>query len=64
MSIKSSERVSQLPIQIFLIVFTILTLYPILWVFCIALSGEQSLAIAEVPSNPSPTRASTRAPCR
>ncbi len=52
MSIKSSERVSQLPIQIFLIVFTILTLYPILWVFCIALSGEQSLAIAEVPSNP------------
>lgn len=52
MSATPSDRTSQLPSQIFLIVFTIITVYPILWVFSIAFSGEQSLAIAQVPSNP------------
>jgi arabinogalactan oligomer/maltooligosaccharide transport system permease protein len=41
------------PIHLFLVTFTILTVYPILWVGAIAFSGEQSLAIAQVPADPS-----------
>ena len=32
--------------------FTLLAIYPVLWVFTIAFSGQQSLALATVPSNP------------
>lgn len=35
-----------------LIVATVMTIYPILWVVTIAFSGRQSLAIADLPSNP------------
>jgi arabinogalactan oligomer/maltooligosaccharide transport system permease protein len=35
-----------------LIVMTLYTIYPILWVICIALSGRQNLAIAELPPDP------------
>jgi arabinogalactan oligomer/maltooligosaccharide transport system permease protein len=41
-----------LPLQIFLALFTIAAVYPILWVFAIALSGQQTLAIADVPPDP------------
>lgn len=41
-----------LPLQIFLAVFTVVAVYPILWVFAIALSGQQTLAIADVPPDP------------
>jgi arabinogalactan oligomer/maltooligosaccharide transport system permease protein len=32
--------------------FTLLAIYPVLWVFTVAFSGQQSLALATVPSNP------------
>ncbi len=47
-----SEEPAHLPLHIFLILVTIMTLYPILWVFSIAFSGNQSLAIADLPANP------------
>lgn len=40
------------PLQLFLAVFTLAAVYPVLWVFAIALSGQQTLAIAEVPADP------------
>jgi arabinogalactan oligomer/maltooligosaccharide transport system permease protein len=49
---KASEEPAHLPLHIFLVLFTLLTLYPILWVFTIAFSGNQSLAISILPSNP------------
>ncbi len=41
-----------LPLQVFLVVFTLVATYPILWVIAIALSGQQTLAIADVPPDP------------
>jgi arabinogalactan oligomer/maltooligosaccharide transport system permease protein len=52
MTRKQGER-SHLPLHLFLLVFTLLACYPILWVFTIAFSGKQSLAIVNLPSNPS-----------
>src|SRR5262245_13660987 len=46
-----TDEPAHLPLHIFLIIFTFLTLYPIFWVFTIAFSGQQSLAIADVPAN-------------
>jgi arabinogalactan oligomer/maltooligosaccharide transport system permease protein len=40
------------PLHLFLIFFTFLTCYPIFWVFTIAFSGKQSLAIVNLPQNP------------
>ena len=36
----------------YFVIVTFLTLYPIFWVFTIAFSGTQSLAIADIPANP------------
>jgi arabinogalactan oligomer/maltooligosaccharide transport system permease protein len=50
-----SKREDQLPhllLHAILIVMTIITAYPILWVVTIALSGKQSLALADLPANP------------
>ena len=41
------------PLHLILAVATLLTLYPVFWVFSIAFSGKQSLAIADLPANPS-----------
>jgi arabinogalactan oligomer / maltooligosaccharide transport system permease protein len=49
---KITDEPAHLPLHIFLILFTIFTLYPILWVFTIAFSGGQSLAISVVPADP------------
>lgn len=46
------DELPHLPLHLFLIVMLIVTVYPILWVFTIAFSGEQSLAIADLPANP------------
>jgi arabinogalactan oligomer/maltooligosaccharide transport system permease protein len=46
-----ADEPAHLPLHIFLIIFTCLTLYPIFWVFTIAFSGQQSLAFADVPAN-------------
>ena len=40
------------PMHVFLVIFTLLTVYPVLWVFTIAFSGEQSLAIVSLPADP------------
>ncbi len=44
--------VSHAPLHIFLVIFTLLTIYPVLWVFTIAFSGKQSLAIVNLPQQP------------
>lgn len=41
-----------LPMHIFLVIFTVLSTYPILWVFTVAFSGKQSLAFVDLPANP------------
>lgn len=40
------------PLHAFLILFTFLSCYPIFWVFTLAFSGKQSLAIVNLPPNP------------
>ncbi len=50
-----SRREEQLPhwlLQAVLILMTIITVYPILWVLTIAFSGKQSLALVDLPANP------------
>jgi arabinogalactan oligomer/maltooligosaccharide transport system permease protein len=49
---KLSGQPPHFPLHLFLIVFTALAIYPILWVFTIAFSGGQSLAIADLPADP------------
>jgi arabinogalactan oligomer/maltooligosaccharide transport system permease protein len=51
-----SAREEQLPhglLHAFLLVTVLYTVYPVLWVISIALSGKQSLAIADLPPDPS-----------
>jgi len=40
------------PMHLFLLVMVVITVYPILWVFTIAFSGQQGLALADVPADP------------
>lgn len=47
-----SDEPAHWPLHIILVIVTVMTLYPIFWVFTIAFSGGQSLAIADIPSNP------------
>lgn len=47
-----TDEPAHLPIHVFLVIFTLLAIYPVLWVFTIAFSGGQSLAIADLPSDP------------
>jgi len=49
---RRDEQVPHLPLHLFLIVATLTTIYPVLWVISIAFSGKQQLAIADVGSNP------------
>jgi arabinogalactan oligomer/maltooligosaccharide transport system permease protein len=46
------ERVRHLPLHLVLVVAAITTIYPILWVVTIALSGEQGLSIVDLPADP------------
>lgn len=48
---KPGER-SHAPLHVFLVVFTLLSTYPIFWVFTVAFSGKQSLAIVNLPPKP------------
>lgn len=47
-----ADEPAHLPLHLLLVVATLLAVYPILWVFTIAFSGQQSLAIADLPSDP------------
>jgi arabinogalactan oligomer/maltooligosaccharide transport system permease protein len=52
---RRSAREETLPhwlLHAFLGATVLFTLYPVLWVVCIALSGKQSLAIADLPAEP------------
>ena len=52
MSETRGERVRHLPLHLVLAVAAIGTIYPILWVVTIALSGEQGLSIVDLPADP------------
>lgn len=52
MSRKRTGELAHLPLHILLVLFTALACYPILWVFTIAFSGQQSLAIVNLHANP------------
>jgi arabinogalactan oligomer/maltooligosaccharide transport system permease protein len=49
---RSREELPHPPLHAILILATLFTIYPILWVLTIALSGKQSLAIADLPAQP------------
>jgi arabinogalactan oligomer/maltooligosaccharide transport system permease protein len=40
------------PLHAFVLVWTVIALYPVLWVFTVAFSGNQSLAIVDLPPDP------------
>jgi arabinogalactan oligomer/maltooligosaccharide transport system permease protein len=49
------KRTGELPhlvLHAILLVVTLMTIYPILWVFTVAFSGRQSLAIVDLPPDP------------
>ena len=50
---RRGEELPHLPLHLFLIAFTALAIYPLLWVLALAFSGQQSLAIADLPQDPS-----------
>lgn len=47
-----SEEMPHLLLHFVLIIFVLISTYPILWVFSIAFSGKQTLAIVDVPKDP------------
>lgn len=49
---KRDEQIPHLPLHIILIVATLTTVYPVLWVITIAFSGKQNLAIVDVGPDP------------
>ena len=49
---RRSDEPAHGPIHLFLVAFTFLAVYPVLWVLTIAFSGKQSLALADLPENP------------
>jgi arabinogalactan oligomer/maltooligosaccharide transport system permease protein len=49
----TQRHTSHVWIHVFLIAFTLLAIYPVLWVLTVAFSGTQSLSFADVPSDPS-----------
>lgn len=52
MNKKRTGEMSHLWLHLFLVVFTFLSTYPLLWVISIAFSGKQNLMIVELSSNP------------
>ena len=50
-----SRRTGELPhwpMHVFLVIFTVLAVYPILWVLTVAFSGQQTLAFVDLPPDP------------
>jgi len=45
-------NVSHLWLHLFLVLFTLLSVYPVLWVFTVAFSGQQNLAFVDLPPDP------------
>ena len=40
-----------LPLHVILLIYVVITLYPLLWVFTIGFSGQQGLMIVDIPAN-------------
>lgn len=51
MSAKRRGEMPHWPLHVFLVLMLLVTLYPLFWVVTIAFSGEQSLAIADLPAD-------------
>ena len=49
---RREERTPHALLHAFLLVVVLFTVYPVLWVITIAFSGKQTLAIADVPADP------------
>lgn len=49
---RRDQSIPHAPLHAILVLATLVTIYPVLWVITIAFSGKQSLAIADVPPNP------------
>jgi arabinogalactan oligomer / maltooligosaccharide transport system permease protein len=49
---RRAEELPHLPLHVVLVVAAITTIYPILWVVTIAFSGQQELAIVDLPADP------------
>jgi arabinogalactan oligomer / maltooligosaccharide transport system permease protein len=49
---RREDQIPHGPLHLILIIATLVTIYPVLWVICIAFSGKQSLAIADIPPDP------------
>jgi arabinogalactan oligomer/maltooligosaccharide transport system permease protein len=49
---RREDELPHLPLHALLIAATLATLYPVLWVICIAFSGKQTLAISDLPAEP------------
>jgi arabinogalactan oligomer/maltooligosaccharide transport system permease protein len=49
---RREDEIPHAPLHLILIAATLATLYPVLWVICIAFSGKQTLAIADLPAEP------------
>jgi arabinogalactan oligomer / maltooligosaccharide transport system permease protein len=52
MSTRGPDSVRHWPLHIILVIMVIITVYPLLWVFSVAFSGQQSLSIVQTPANP------------
>lgn len=52
MSRRGLDTVKHWPLHIVLVIMVILTVYPLLWVFTVAFSGQQGLAIVQTPQDP------------
>ena len=55
MSADNKIKADQIPhvwLHLFLIIFTIIAIYPVLWVVTVAFSGQQNLAFVELPPDP------------
>lgn len=53
MSRRGIDEPRHWPMHIFLLLMVVVTIYPLLWVFSVAFSGQQNLAFVDLPPDPS-----------
>ena len=49
---RKSDEFPHWPMHVFLVFMVLVTLYPLLWVFTVAFSGQQSLTFVSLPADP------------
>lgn len=52
MRTRGFDEVPHWPLHLIVLVMVVITLYPLAWVFTVAFSGQQGLAIAQTPADP------------